>query len=247
MKSGFSKTRVALLPHCSWLRDECLTNWIAHNIQPLGHSICDIGAGDGCMLPTFEGLFSRIIAIEPSPSAILALKRRSIPRSVIVTEGRAESLPLPSKSVDIAFAKSSFHHFELMQRGLREMSRIARTAVVIVEVISPSEAALAFARELLSQKEPERPLDAVFSESSLTTYVEKVAHDVRCLHFDQYIDIARWLHSGGLRKSVQAKIHDFVDSQSSRVKEDMHIHLRKGRLMMLRRMGLVIGVPRSSR
>lgn len=193
--SIFSPTRVALLPKCFWLNDECFANWLTGHLTPLGRSICDVGAGDGFMLAHLNSTFSKMIAVEPSPSAIQVLKKR-LNKKVSIIQGKAESIPLPNNAVDIAFAKSSFHHFESMTTGLREMCRIAKNAVAIVEVIAPSVSALKFAQDLLPQKEHGRSRAAIFSENDLKSHISKMARDIRCLHFDQFIDVKAWLATG---------------------------------------------------
>lgn len=194
------------------------------------------------MLTRLGTAFTKIVAVEPSPSALQVLKKRVGGRRVRILEGKAEAIPLPSKSVDIAFAKSSFHHFGNTKAGLGEMRRIAKKAIVVVEVIAPSTAALKFAQEILPQKEPGRTREAVFSEADLKSRVEQVAADVRCLHFDQYIDVKAWLTHSDLDKDSRLKIYRYIAGQSGAVKEAMQIHFQKNRLMMLRRMALVIGL-----
>jgi hypothetical protein len=127
------------------------------------------------------------------------------------------------------------------------MCRVARNAVAIVEVIAPSTPALRFAETLLPQKEPDRPKFAVFSEKSLKLRVSALTREVRCLHFDQYIDVRKWLLNSDLNRDTRLRIYDDIADQSGEVRDDMHIHFRRERLVMLRRMALVIGFvfPRS--
>ena len=238
--SIFSQTRVAMLPKCFWLHDKYFANWLTDHLTPLGRTICDVGAGDGFMLDYLTANFSKVIAVEPSESAIQVLKNHAN-RQVHIIQCKAESIPIPNNAVNVAFAKSSFHHFESMNTGLREMRRIASHAVAVVEVIAPSVPALRFAKNLLPQKEPSRLRSAVFSENELKSYIAKVARDVRCLHFDQLIDVKMWLTNSELKKDVQLQIYRYIASQTGTIKNDMQIHYQKKRLVMLRRMALVIG------
>jgi ubiquinone/menaquinone biosynthesis C-methylase UbiE len=240
--SAFSHRRVIRLPKCFWLHDECFAIWLGSHLTPLGNTICDVGAGDGFMLARFCKIFSKVVAVEPSPSAIQVLKKRTFSRPVRIIHGKAESIPLPDNVVDIAIAKSSFHHFESMNSGLREMRRIARNAVAVAEVIAPSVSALKFAKKILIHKEPDRSKAAVFSENDLKSYVAGVARNIRCLHFDQYIDVKTWLLNSDLGRNSQLQIYRYIANQTGTVKNDMQIHFQKGRLVMLRRMALVIGL-----
>jgi len=242
--SIFSQKRVALLSKCFWLHDKCFANWLASHLTPLGRTICDVGAGDGFMLTCLHAVFSKIYVIEPSLSGIRVLKQRIDCRRIQLIRGKAESIGLRDNAVDIAFAKSSFHHFESMNSGLREMRRIARKAIVVVEVIAPTVRALKFAQDLLPRKEPSRSKRAVFSEGDLKSHVAEVALDIRCLHYDQYIDVKTWLANSDLKKASQSPIYNHIAGQTGQLKHDMQIHFQKNRLVMLRRMALVIGLLR---
>ena len=240
--SILSQKRVALLPKAYWLNDECFAKWLVRHLSPFGRTICDVGAGDGFMLSYMNASFSKVFAVEPSLCAIQVIKNRVEVQNMRIIQAKAESIPLPDSSVDIAIAKSSLHHFEVMTLGLREMRRIGKRAVAVVEVIAPTPTALKFAQDLLPQKELSRPRSAVFSEMNLKARVARVSEDVRCLHFDQYIDVKLWLASSDLKREAQMRIYSLIENQTGEIKRDMHIHFQMGRLVMLRRMALVIGL-----
>lgn len=240
--SVFSQSRVALSHKCFWLRDDLFARWLAAHLAPFGRTICDVGAGDGFMLPYLLEAFSKVIAVEPSPAAVRLLRGKSDTKRVRVLQSSAESIPLPSRTVAIALAKSSFHHFRSLEEGLREMRRISKNAVAVAEVIAPSRAALKFARTVLLEKEPTRPSLAVFSELDLRGFVAEIAGDVKSLHFDQYIDVEKWLATDEITERSRKQLYGYIAKLEGNVKADMHIHFQRGRLLMLRRMALVIGV-----
>ena len=216
--------------------------WLINQLIPLGLSICDIGAGNGSTTVKLCGVFRRVVAVEPSSAGFLALRSKVRSHSKEVYQCGAESIPLSNSAVDIALAKSSYHHFEDPKAGVREMRRIAKRAIVIVEVIAPTSMSHEFAQKLLPQKEPERPKESVYTEEHLLSAVTDVTSHCRCLHFDQYIDVQNWLKHSDLSSARQGRIIRFILNQNATVKREMHIHLRKNRLFMLRRMAVVIGL-----
>lgn len=90
-------------------------------------SVVNVGAGAG----SYEPRNLHVIAIEPS-SVMAAQRGADIVPAVRASAG---SLPLHDKSVDAAMVVLSLHHWdEDRERGVRELRRVARDAVVILTV-----------------------------------------------------------------------------------------------------------------
>ena len=88
-------------------------------------SVIDVGAGSG----SYEPRGRYVIAIEPSD--VMAAQR---PRELApAVRASAEELPLRDGSLDAALAVLTVHHWGARrERGVRELRRVARDAVVIV-------------------------------------------------------------------------------------------------------------------
>jgi SAM-dependent methyltransferase len=69
-----------------------------------------------------------VVALEPSPVMIAQRPEGS----AAVLRGSAERIPLPDDSVDAAMAVLSDHHWTDRAAGLRELRRVARRRVVVV-------------------------------------------------------------------------------------------------------------------
>ena len=87
-------------------------------------TVLNVGAGAGAYEP--EGL--DVVALEPSPVMIAQRPEGS----AAVLRGSAERIPLPDDSVDAAMAVLSDHHWTDRAAGLRELRRVARRRVVVV-------------------------------------------------------------------------------------------------------------------
>jgi SAM-dependent methyltransferase len=86
--------------------------------------VLNVGAGAGSYEPTDRD----VIAVEPS--AVMIGQRP--PGSAPVIQAPAEALPLEDDSVDAAMAIFSDHHWGDRAAGLKEMLRVARDRVVVV-------------------------------------------------------------------------------------------------------------------
>lgn len=95
-------------------------------INALGdaQAVVNVGAGPGAYEPSDR----EVIAIEPS--AVMTAQRP--PEAAPAVRATAEALPLPDKSVDAAMAVFSDHHWGDRDAGLRELARVTRDRVVLV-------------------------------------------------------------------------------------------------------------------
>jgi SAM-dependent methyltransferase len=88
-------------------------------------TLVNVGAGAGA----YEPRDLDVIAVEPS-ATMRAQRPPGDPARLI--EATAERLPLPDDSVDVALTVFSDHHWTDRPAGLRELARVARRRVVLV-------------------------------------------------------------------------------------------------------------------
>ncbi len=83
----------------------------------------------------------RVTALDISPEAVARARVRSRRFAVEfdLLVGDAERLPFPDASVDFVFVHDGLHHLSDAYRGVREMLRVARRAIILAE---PADAAL---------------------------------------------------------------------------------------------------------
>ena len=88
-------------------------------------TVVNVGAGTGAYEPSDR----HVIAIEPS-DVMAAQRSRDLAPAIRASAG---SIPLRDRSVDAAMAVLSVHHWdEEREKGVRELRRVARGAVVIL-------------------------------------------------------------------------------------------------------------------
>src|SRR5690606_29700717 len=88
-------------------------------------TVVNVGAGTG----SYEPSDRHVIAIEPS-DVMAAQRSRDLVPAIRASAG---GIPLRDRSVDAAMAVLSLHHWdEEREKGVRELRRVARGAVVIL-------------------------------------------------------------------------------------------------------------------
>jgi SAM-dependent methyltransferase len=124
-----------------------------HDALGSAEIILNVGAGAGSYEPT-DG---RVIPIEPS--AVMRSQRP--PYLAAAIAGVAERLPLGDQSVDAAMATLTVHQWQDVERGLGEMVRVTRGAIVILtfdgEALDRFEWLAAYAPELFAAERRRYP------------------------------------------------------------------------------------------
>ncbi|PZQ62208.1 MAG: SAM-dependent methyltransferase [Phenylobacterium zucineum] len=95
---------------------------MAHAALGDARTVLNVGAGAG----SYEPSDRHVIAIEPSS----AMRAQRGPGRVPAIAGFAEALPLDDDAVDAAMAMMTVHQWSDLDRGLAELRRVARGAVV---------------------------------------------------------------------------------------------------------------------
>lgn len=238
----FSDFRANHFEKYNWLCDQNFASWIVENIETYGDSILDVGVGNGFMLPFYTKAFKIVGAIEPCEELRKKIENDKRYENIIIKDGQAESIPFQENSYDFVISKSSLHHFSDIKKGLLEMKRTARIGIGIVEVIAPCDICISFLEEILLMKEKKRDISSIYTEKRLEKLFQLYLDYEKLfqLHYDQYIDVEKWVKYSDLNKWEQKELLDKIQGCHEDLKRILHIHVRDGRLVMLRRMCLNI-------
>jgi ubiquinone/menaquinone biosynthesis C-methylase UbiE len=102
-------------------------------------AILDVGCGTGRLLRSARHVWpgARLVGVDPSEGMVRAGSALT-PGELIVAG--AENIPLPDRSIDLAFSTIAFHHWSDPERGLREVARVLRPGggFVLVDNLGPN-------------------------------------------------------------------------------------------------------------
>jgi SAM-dependent methyltransferase len=86
-------------------------------------SVVNVGAGSGSYEP------GDVATVALEPSAVMIAQRAAATAPVV--QGRAEQLPFPDGSFDVALALLTVHHWADAAAGLSELRRVSRRQVIL--------------------------------------------------------------------------------------------------------------------
>jgi SAM-dependent methyltransferase len=90
-------------------------------------SVVNVGAGAG----SYESPHRKVVGVEPSAEMI----RQRAPDAAPCLVGRSEALPFVDGAVDACTAFWTVHHWSDQAAGLREMRRVARRRVILMNYL----------------------------------------------------------------------------------------------------------------
>jgi ubiquinone/menaquinone biosynthesis C-methylase UbiE len=106
-----------------------------------GRSVLEICCGSGMISESFAMVGASVTGLDFSPAAIERaherMRRYGFAAKFLV--GDAENLSFPNRSFDIVAVHDGLHHLEHPERAIREMARVARDGVLILD---PAKAAV---------------------------------------------------------------------------------------------------------
>ena len=126
-------------PDLAWLVDAAAP-------RPTDRAI-DLGAGAGHATLALAPHVASVEGIDPTPEMLAVAARLAAERgiaNVAWTEARADALPFPDATFDIAISRFSIHHWPDPVCSLGEVARVLRPGgrVVLVDLVAPEEAGL---------------------------------------------------------------------------------------------------------
>jgi SAM-dependent methyltransferase len=103
--------------------DPRIASWVHHALGN-ARTVLNVGAGAG----SYEPEDRHVIAIEPSEAMRVQRPKHLVP----AIHGVAEQLPMDDDSVDASMALVTVHQWRALEKGLAELRRVTRGAIVVL-------------------------------------------------------------------------------------------------------------------
>ena len=103
-----------------------------HAVPERPLSVLDLGSGTGRFSPSLATRFGGpVYGVEPAAKMRDVARRVNAHPAVTYLDGRAESIPLPDSSCDLAFLYFVLHHFDRSDLAAGELARVLRPSGLV--------------------------------------------------------------------------------------------------------------------
>jgi len=126
-----------------------------------GREVLEVGCGTGLILQRLAAIASRAVGVDLSPGML----RKARERGLEVTEGRAEALPFPDASFDVAVSFKVLAHVPDVRAALAEMARVVRPGGHVAAEFYNRHSL----RYLVKRLKPPTPIDEGVHDGDVTT------------------------------------------------------------------------------
>lgn len=103
-----------------------------------GSVVMEVGAGTGNFLTLFAPVASKLIAVDLTEAMLVQARRLHPGLDLVIGEG--EAIPLRDESVDLSSCAQMIHHVPNPVPLLKELGRVTRKHVLVVDQISTENA-----------------------------------------------------------------------------------------------------------
>jgi ubiquinone/menaquinone biosynthesis C-methylase UbiE len=125
-------------------------------VEP-GNSVMEVGGGTGNFLALFKEIAGNLIAVDLTHGMLAEAARRNPEMSAVVADGAR--IPARDSSVDLVASAQMFHHVSDPVDVIREMGRVSRQRILVVDQVSGEHAGQAAAMtELELVRDPSHAL-----------------------------------------------------------------------------------------
>lgn len=171
-----------------------------------GRTALDVATGGGHVARRLREQGLEVVTVDPAPGMRAD------------TTARAEDLPFADGSFDVAACRIAAHHFADARAAVREMARVARDLVLVVDNVFVSDAA----------EEADRLRDPTHvrnhSEEEWRTLFADAGLEVEAVErFERWIPLEPWLERAGC-----------VGGEAERVRELLADRIADGKLLIER-------------
>ena len=203
---------------------------------PKGGSVMEVGGGTGNFLALFSDVAGMLVAVDLTHGMLAEASRRNPGMVAVVADGA--KIPARDASIDLVASAQMFHHVWDPSDIIREMARVTRGRILVVDQVSNENAAEAAAMtELELVRDPShaltrRPseLRGLMTNAGLEIVDEKISESR-----DRF---SKWMWKGEFPEERIESVRQFIIDKGSAtgmafVPVDDDFEFSRRRLMLL--------------
>jgi ubiquinone/menaquinone biosynthesis C-methylase UbiE len=197
------------------------------------HRILDIATGSGFLALEYAKKGNFVVGCDITREMLLHAREKKKTLGLDDLDlllSDVESLPFPDQAFDIVSCRFAFHHFPNPEKALREMKRVCRESIVLVDGVSSEEHEKSlFHNEIEKMRDPSHVRINALSEIK-RMFVDVGAKIKDISHWDIPQDFEDWIKRAGTDEIKTDTIRRLIMESLADDSTGLRVRLENGRL-----------------
>lgn len=197
------------------------------------HRILDIATGSGFLALEYAKKGNFVVGCDITREMLL--KGREKKKTFGLDDldlllSDVESLPFPDKAFDIVSCRFAFHHFPDPEKALREMGRVCRECIVLVDGASSEECEKSrLHNEIETMRDPSHV--RIYALSEIQKMFVDIGAEIKDIsHWDIPQDFDEWMKRAGTDEVKTSTIRRLMTESLANDSTGLRVRLEKGLL-----------------
>jgi ubiquinone/menaquinone biosynthesis C-methylase UbiE len=197
------------------------------------HRILDIATGSGFLALEFAKKGSFVVGCDITREMLLHAREKQITLGLDDLDlllSDVESLPFPDQAFDIVSCRFAFHHFPNPEKALREMKRVCRKNIVLVDGASSEDCEKSrLHNEIEKMRDPSHV--RIYSLSQIQKMFVDIEAEIKDIsHWDIPQDFEEWIKRAGTDEAKTGTIRHLMMESLADDSTGLRVRLENGRL-----------------
>jgi len=197
------------------------------------HKVLDIATGSGFLALEFAKKGNFVVGCDITREMLIKAREKQKSSGLDNLDlllSDVESLPFPDQAFDIVSCRFAFHHFPILEKALREMKRVCRESIVLVDGVSSKDYEKSrFHNEIEKMRDPSHVRINALSE------IQKIFFDIGAeikdiSHWDIPQDFEEWMKRAGTDEVKTGTIRHLMMESLADDSTGLRVRLENGRL-----------------
>ena len=197
------------------------------------HTVLDIATGAGFLGLEFAKRARKVYGCDLTRNMLLkACEKQKIldldNTGFLLSD--VESLPFPDGGFDIVSCRFAFHHFPDPEMALREMKRVCKKRMIIVDGVSSEDREKSlFHNRIEKMRDPSHV--RIYALSEIKTMLDNIgANVVDLVHWDIPQDFEDWMRRAGADKRKTEEIEGLMSQSVGRDTTGLRAKIEEGKI-----------------
>jgi ubiquinone/menaquinone biosynthesis C-methylase UbiE len=197
------------------------------------HRVLDIATGSGFLALEFAKKGNFVVGCDITREMLLHAREKQ--KTLVINDldlllSDVESLPFQDQAFDIVSCRFAFHHFPNPEKALREMKRVCRETIVLVDGVSSQDYEKSrFHNEIEKMRDPSHV--RIYALNEIQKMFDDIGAEIKEIsHWDIPQDFEEWMKRAGTDEVKTETIRRLMTESLADDSTGLRVRLENGKL-----------------